>query len=387
MAVDQNLRMPYISNWNLGVTHAFNSNLSLEIGYVGNHGSRLVGLRDINQINPNSPAEIACGHCEANVDRPFGAQFPYLNFINQLSNDAHSNYNSLQSTLTERTSHGLSFIAGYTYAHGLDNGSLNRFGLLPQDSSNLAAEYGSSDFDVRHRFTFTTSYALPGKKGFGQLLEGWKLNGIVTIQSPQRWTITDTNNDFSGSGDTADRWDFFGNPQDFKSGPNTLPYCSGFGGTVQCTQQSGIDGSVVQLPASLGAKCTAVAPDPTTLATAGCYVVGNSVLAPPKAGTFGTMGRNLFPDGGFKNVDFSLFKVFTFTERYSAQFRFEVFNLLNTSTIANPYGASNGYKNGFDPSAPKTFGCGCTTPDIAAGSPIVSSGDNRVMQLGLKFAF
>jgi Carboxypeptidase regulatory-like domain len=407
MAVDPNLRTPYITAWNLGVTHAFNSNLSLEVGYVGNHGARLVGFRDINQaplgagycLNALTAAQIAdacaggpipvANGADANAEneaRPFFTKFPYLNFINQLSNQAHSNYNSLQTTLTERTSHGLSFIAGYTYGHGLDNGSLNRFGLLPQDSSNIATEYGSSDFDVRHRFTFTTSYALPGRKGFGQLLEGWKLNGIVTLQSPQRWTISDTNNDFSGSGDTADRWNFFGNPNDFKSGSSSIPFCSGFGGTVTCTQSSGIDASVTQLPASLGAKCTAVAPDPNTLAVAGCYVVGNSVLVPAKLGTFGTMGRNLFPDGGFKNVDFSIFKIFTFTERYSAQFRFEVFNLFNTPTIANPYGASNGYKNGYDPSG-ALFGCGCTTPDIAAGSPIVSSGDNRVMQLGLKFAF
>ena len=65
--------------------------------------------------------------------RPF-AQYPYLRYINWGSNDAHSNYNSLQATLTQRVSHGLTLIGGYTYAHGLDNGSLNRFGLLPENS-------------------------------------------------------------------------------------------------------------------------------------------------------------------------------------------------------------------------------------------------------------
>ena len=115
-----------------------------------------------------------------------------LSYINVMSNDVHSNYNSLQATLTKRLSHGLSFIAGYTYAHGLDNGSLNRFGLLPQNSQNLAAEYGNSDFDVRHRFTFTATYNIPGIKGFAQMLEGWQVNTIVSLQSAQPWTINDT---------------------------------------------------------------------------------------------------------------------------------------------------------------------------------------------------
>jgi hypothetical protein len=379
MAVDPNLTTPYIVNYTMDVQHAFTNNLSLEVGYVGDQGSRLTGFRDINQINPATGA------------RPFATQFPYLSFINQMSNDAHSNYNSLQATLTERTSHGLSFIAGYTYAHGLDNGSLNRFGLLPQNSQDVAAEYASSDFDVRHRFTFTASYDIPGKKGFGQLLEGWKLNAILTIESAQPWTVNDYSNDFSGSGDTADRWDFFGNPADFKEGTISIPYCSGFGsvGGISCSQVDSLYGQTVQLPASLGNACMKNAPDPTTLATGGCFVSGNSVMVPPTLGTFGTMGRNLFRDNGYKDVDFSIFKNFTFRERFNAQFRVEIFNLFNHPTIANPYGASNGGAgNGFiDPSVPKTFGCGCSTPDFIAGSPIVSSGDSRVMQLGLKFTF
>jgi len=93
--------------------------------------------------------------------------------------------NSLQVTLTQRTSHGLSFTAGYTFAHGLDNGSLNRFGLLPQNSNNPGAEYGSSDFDIRQRFTLTTTYNIPGVKGYGQLLEGWQINSIYTYQTAQ----------------------------------------------------------------------------------------------------------------------------------------------------------------------------------------------------------
>lgn len=116
-------------------------------------------------------------------------------------------------------------------------------------------------------------------------------------------------------------------------------------------------------------------------------MAGNSVMVPPKAGTFGTMGRNIFRDSGFKNVDFSLFKTFKFTERYGAEFRWELFNVFNHPLIANPYGAANGWGGGQDPSAPSSFGCGCATPDVAAGNPLVGSGSSRVMQIGLKLSF
>ena len=260
---------------------------------------------------------------------------------------------------------------------------------MPQNTNNTAAEYASGDFDIRHRFTFTTTYSLPGKKGFGQLLEGWKINSIVTLQGPQPWSVDDRQYDFSGTGDFADRWDFFGNPSDFKSGTSSIPYCSGFGTTVgvTCSKQSGIDGSVSVLPASLGLACVAVAPDPGTLKDAGCYVSGKSVLVPPKRGTFGTMGRNIFRDSGFKNVDFSVFKNFAFKERFNAQFRIEFFNVFNHPIIANPYGSSNTSFLGNDISSPQTYGGGGATPDVAAGNPIIGSGSSRVMQLGLKFMF
>ena len=375
--VDPNLRTPYITNWNLSVTRAFTNNLSLEVGYVGNHGTRLAGFTDLNQFSPGTSV------------RPYATAFPYLNYINFNSNYGYSNYNSLQATLTKRVSHGLNFTAGYTYGHGLDNGSENRFGPLPQDSTNPRAEYASGDFDVRNRFTFTTGYEIPGKKGFGQLLEGWKINSIVSIQSAQPWNIGDTTDDFSGGNDLNDRWDFFGNPRDFKSGANSIPYCTGFGKTVACTSQSGIDGTVYAFPnsAAMGAQCTAVAPDLGTLATGGCFVDGNSVMVPPATGHFGTMGRNIFRDNGFRNWDLSLFKTFTFKERYSAQFRFEVFDVLNRATISNPNGANNGSHNGDDPSNTSSFANGSQTPDFATGNPIIGSGGNRAIQLGLKLNF
>jgi hypothetical protein len=108
-------------------------------------------------------------------------------------------------------------------------------------------------------------------------------------------------------------------------------------------------------------------------------------MTPPPLGQFGTMRRNIFPDSGFKNFDFSLAKNFHFGEAMRLQFRAEFFNILNHPNFANPYGGQNGFGLN-DPSA-AGFGCGCATPDIAAANPAVGSGGPRSIQLGAKFIF
>ncbi len=119
----------------------------------------------------------------------------------------------------------------------------------------------------------------------------------------------------------------------------------------------------------------------------GCFVNGNAVMTPPHQGTFGDMGRNIFRDSGFRDMDFSVFKNFNWKERYNAQFRLEIFNVFNHPIPANPYGASNGFNTGNDPSAGAGFGGSPSTPDGAAGNPIVGSGAARDVQVGLKITF
>ena len=119
-------------------------------------------------------------------------------------------------------------VAGYTYSHSLDDVSANwDFGYgagLPQDSYNVGREYGNSDFDMRHRFTLSLTYAIPGRSGYGQMLQGWELNSIVTLQSPQFWGPIDFGTDVAGTGplpvsppaSEMARWDFYGKPSDFQ---------------------------------------------------------------------------------------------------------------------------------------------------------------------------
>jgi hypothetical protein len=377
LGIDRNFRTPYVGTWTVGIQHEFTRDLSLEVDYVGNHGARLTGIRDLNQ----PPLGGGPG--------PYSAQFPFLGFINFLSNLYRSNYNGLQTTLTQRISHGLSFTAGYTYSHALDDSSFNNNQFLPQDSTHPDREYASGDYDIKHRFTLSLTYAIPGRKSFAQLLEGWELNSIVTLQSGQPWIANDTADNISGTGEFADRWDFFGNPSDFTSNQNPLPYCTGpLPG--DCTQNiSNAANPKVFSDQETIAMWNMCSSHPNTTTQFGCYVQGNSVMVAPALGNFGTMGRNIFRDSGFRDWDLSVTKDWKFMERLTAQFRAEFFNVLNHPSFANPYGALSGFGPGAtaDPSAPGVFGCGCATPDQAGGNPVFGSGSNRAIQLGLKLIF
>jgi carboxypeptidase family protein len=434
MGTNPNLRSPFVANYNVSVTHTFGSNLSVEVGYVGNHGYRLLNFADINQSplgtayclnsltaaqgadacgpnrlnGTNTPGvqcivstNVAINNCPANGQatqeaRPFFTKFPYLGFINYATNKSHSRYDSFQLSVNKRMSHGLAFNVGYTYAHGLDNGSLNRFGGLPQDSNNTKAEYASSDFDIRHRLTLTVTYNIPGIKGFAQMLEGWQINSIVNYQTAQPWAAWDGGDNISGTGENADRWNISGNPADFPSGKVAIPYCSSGGApftpaNVSCNTFTVYGNVPLSTSATTAAitGCAANSPVGAPLASTGCYVStnGNSFLTPPVLGTYGNMGRNIFRDSGLHTVDLSVFKNFKFKERYGAQFRVEGFNIANHPVAANPYGASSFVNSGNGFPGGGSLGYAGLTPDWAAGNPLIGSGSQRVIQLGLKLTF
>ncbi len=372
-AIARNIVPPRVVTWTFGIQRTLTNNFTLEVNYIGDHSNNLVGVQDINAINPQDPREIANGHKELQIDRPYYGQFPYLQYINWLSNIDRSNFNALQTTLTARGYHGLGFVGAYTYSHGLDDYSTARGIHTPQNNLNPDADYGNSDFDQRHHFSFTLNYALPGKKGYGQMLEGWSVNSAVLIQSGLPWSPTDTS-DISKSGDKrSDRWDFFGNPSDFQGGKYYFPF-------FKPNPKSGPNPSDPTL-ASSNPACVAAATsigDSANLAKFGCFAKGNSLLIAPPTGTYGTAGRNLFRDDGFRDWDFSLFKNWTVKERLTAQFRVEVFNILNHSILANP--GNGGLKVG-------QIGSALQTPDSAGQNPLLGTGGARAMQLGLKLLF
>jgi hypothetical protein len=395
-------------NWNVGLQHAFTNTISLEVAYVGNHGKNLLGIINRNAPpvgagyclnNPLTDAQIALGCAPgmppAGVAAPqieqaayrYFTQYPYLRYIVEIGNFDRSNYNGLQSTLTVRNSHGLNVTAGYTYAHDLDTSSLNAFYLFPVNSHSQSrnSEYGSGDFDLRHRLTAAVTYAIPGRKSPGQILQGWQVNGIVSLQGAGPWTAWDSSTDISGIGNAGfgnmgihmgDRWDFTGNAKDFKSGGNVgIPYFAGASNT-KCVAAAQAHGGQAAVN-SLGAL--------------GCFVKGSGILTPPAPGTLGSERRNTFPDTGFKNVNASIYKDWKIKERFGAQFRAEFFNVFNHPNYMNPFGGVSGWGSGgtADPSTGSAgiFGCGCATPDVGAGNPVIGSGSMRAVQLGAKLLF
>jgi hypothetical protein len=414
--VDRNLRTPYVANWMVDIQRAISNNLSLDIAYVGNRGIKLLGLTDLNQpqlVGGFSPgwgnpavagtAANLCilsaptfSNCSANTTaevaaQPFASKFPYLGQIEWQQNNNFSTYNGLQVALTQRASRGLSYVLGYTYSHSLGTGYDNWSFLLPINSNNVKQLYGNTVFDITHRLTYSVTYALPGRKGFGQLLEGWSINSIATLESSAPWGVNDFSTDFSGTGEmlnpdtNGEQWDFFGNPKDFKT---TKAFLST--NVVAGAPQGGIPyfagtSNSTCLARSTGMGQLAVA----SLTNLGCYAMGSSVLVPPAYGSYGKVGVNAFRGFPFYNWDFSIAKEVKFKERLTAQFRAEVFNILNHPNISNPFGGPGGDNTYTDPTADAgaSFGFRPQTPDVTSSNPVLGSGGARAVQLGLKLIF
>ena len=76
--------------------------------------------------------------------------------------------------------------------------------------------------------------------------------------------------------------------------------------------------------------------------TNGVRWFNTSAFIPPAPGTYGTLGRNTLYGPGFAAVDFSIFKNFKIQERYSIQFRAEIFNLFDRLNLGGPNGSISG---------------------------------------------
>jgi len=383
--VNPRILTPQIFEWNLGIQRALTNSMTLDVSYVGNHGQH-----EFDQFDVNQPAPGVAGAAAENLRRPYASEFPWFSGILVSNAVQYSNYDALQATLTQRVTRGLNFTAGYTYAHALEEGSADVNPVIPQNALNPAAEYGPGVQDVRHRFTLQGRYALPGIKSPGQILQGWQLTTAMQIFSPLPYNAVDTTDDISGTGELQDRWDLIGKTSDFNGyGATTAMPCYGASGSTFAKA-----GCTVGLPTACIAAANTLPVNPSVAPTAagatgisqlnryGCYMSKNSVIVPPSQGTFGTMSRESLRGQGFSVFDISIMKNWIFKERYLAQFRLEVYNLLNSTQYA-PLTATNGGNLG----APTKFGATTGTPNIIGASPIIGNGDTRRLQIGMRFQF
>ncbi len=327
----RNLVTPYAQNWNLNVEQQFTPALALQLGYIGSKGTKLVRLRDANQPDVNGNRN----------------NYPQYGPVDQFATISASTYHAFQATLRTRNWHGLSGFTGYTWSKSLDDASDGidfNFATVafPQDSNNLAAEHGPSNFDTRQRFTAAFTYQLPQLGHMKRLAEGWQLNTIVSAQSGRPVPVVNAD-DTSGAS-----FDQFPSPSNFHQRPNLVPGQP----IINSNWRSG--------PDTIG------------------YLNGNAFADPP-LGTFGTLGRNAIFGPRFVNVDFAITKNTPLSERVNLQLRAEFFNVFNHPNFALP--------NFFvSPGSPQQ-GLITQTPDQAQTNPGLGGGGPRVIQLGAKFLF
>jgi hypothetical protein len=318
LAYQRNLRTPYVQQWNVGIQQQIGKNRVAEIAYVGSKGTDLLTARDMNQALP-SPQQ------------PNPRPNPEFADIDYLESAANSSYNSLQARFQQRLTTGLSVLASYTWSKSIDDASdfFSSTGdaNFPQNSYDLRAERGLSNFDVRNRLSMSYSYDLPAhhfdRAWVNTLLGGWQTFGILTFQSGQPFTVallpdldnSNTGTSILGFGGANDRPNVVGNPH--LANPN---------------------------------------PD---------LWFNTAAFAIPPFGSFGNAGRNILEGPSLQTINLSLVKNTRLREGMALQFRAESFNLLNHPNF--------------------------NLPDNFIGSPtfgqILSAQDPRHIQFGLKLLF
>ena len=278
-ATPRDFATPYTQNWNVNVQEKLAENTSLEVGYVGSKGTKLVRLYDANQPDAN-----------------FNYPNPNFGTIDLLAPISSSTYHALQTTFRIQAVHGWSGFATYVWGKSLDDASdgidFTAGAAFPQDSTNLKAEHGPSTFDTRHRFTTALNYDIPTWDRLPKALgSGWALNWIVSVQSGRPIPIIT-------SDDTTGR--FY-----FNQRPNLVP---------------GVNPILSHWNPFTG------------------YLNPNA-FAQPDYGTFGNLGRDSVFGPGYANLDFSVTKNTRIYERLNLQLRAEFFNILNHPNFALPAGS------------------------------------------------
>ena len=355
LTVASNLPLPYAQDWDLNIQRSFGSDLLFEIGYVGTKGTKLPRFIEGNPaiyepgfdaggnpLSTSSNADQRRLYSGCTLADP--ASSCKLSSTGLIAGIANSSYNALEASLKKRFSHGISFLASYTFSKTIDDASsFNMTGSaskpvagendLAQDPFNLAAERGRSLFDSRHRLVLSYQWSLPfwrqPRGWYQQALGNWQVNGIATLMSGTPFTVFDSN-DVSVQGGAPEISGFSPNRPNLVVGqnPNAGPQTPGAWLNASAFQR------LIQDP--------------------------NSPVQ-----QFGTAGRNIAQGPGYGDWDFSALKNIRVAESKEFQFRAEFFNILNHTNFRLP---------DSDISSP-TF-----NQILAARSP-------RLIQLALKFNF
>ena len=181
---------PYSQEFSLGIQQEFAPSLIGEINYVGTTGTHLLGIADINELQPGAYLSLgipAGGVKSGTITQSLNQLRPYKGYgpINSVLNVFTSNYNGLQMSLKKRFSDGSLFDVNYTWSKAMTNALTDRTAI--QDAYDIAANYGRSTLNRTHVFSFDSVYNLPifrNRGGVtGSLLGGWQVAAIVLANS------------------------------------------------------------------------------------------------------------------------------------------------------------------------------------------------------------
>src|SRR5882672_671594 len=384
---DRNLRTPYAQQYNGSVQYAMSNDMSIEIAYVGSHGLNLfrdVGINQARLASPQNPiinevlralglpGAVITTNTPGNAQlrAPFQGASPIT--FRQSQTTAQSSYNSLQMSLTRRLSKGLEFLASYTYAKSIDNGSGGvanlaasvDVGVILGNQLDNRAHRGVSSFDRPHRFVLSYLWDLPrpalaARSNVGRmLLSNWHLAGIIAAMSGLPIDIVD-----GGAGS------FYG----LNGGNNPLARPNWAPGATRSTAISNIP---------LGYFFTPFAFSSPIVPTGQLIPSSNGTAIAAATGTdLGNVGRNVLRGPKQTNVDFSISKRFPFRESKNIEFRAEFFNLFNHVNFANPVSNLNAVSSSggsIDPNSGRIINPG----DF--GRITSTSNNPRLIQLAVK---
>src|SRR5581483_11747965 len=198
-----NFRPPLVQQYSMGLQTALSRDTMLDVGYRGSRGLRLTQQRAWDQAVDATVTPIRGQTDNTLGNLPLRQPIEGFNSAaaTTVESEGSSRYNALAVTLNKRFSHGLQFLASYTWASALEtnpgyaNGTLAG-GDLQGDQTNRA-NYGFDDFIRPQRLVVSYVYSLPSPanhySALGRLLSGWSVAGVTTFQSGQRLTILQSN--------------------------------------------------------------------------------------------------------------------------------------------------------------------------------------------------
>jgi len=353
--IDRSPKRSFASNWNINVQRELTSKVAVQVGYVGSRTlHNATTADDGNQVIPNkingvftwpcgpniSPGDQICGPLTTN---PIAN--PNVGFIRPILFTGASSYEGFQSQVRLTNVKNVQAQLAYTYSSCKDDGSGAQLGDPFQNSLtslmgfDKAHRYGACDFDIKHNLVANYVWTLPTPNDWGPVAKaiagGWQLGGIISASSGVPFTLVVGQQDVLGQNYTDEPFDY----------PNRVPGCNPITGKVNYINNA----------------CFVLAP----------MVNGGTGLV------LGNNGRNSLYGPKLVNVDFSIFKNAHLTERFTAQFRAEFFNILNHTNFQAPVD-NNSFTN-LDPEKTGSLG--------GAGLIDSTTTTSRQIQLGLKLSF